>query len=159
MPLITSQSKEINASPEAVWSVITDIENAAKFISGIKAIEIVQQASDSTLVGLKWKETREFMGKDAVEVMWITNARAPEFYETRAESHGCVYLSRMELKATEKGTQLTMSFKCEAQTLGARVLWLLTGWMAKKSLCKVIEQDLPDIKSAVEKRAINNDKR
>jgi hypothetical protein len=32
-------------------------------------------------------------------------------------------------------------------------MWLLTGWMAKKSLCKVIDQDLADIKTAAEKSA------
>jgi hypothetical protein len=43
-----------------------------------------------------------------------------------------------------------MSFHCDPQTIVAKVMWVLTGWMAKKSLCKMIDQDLEDIKLAVE---------
>ena len=151
MALVTSQSTEIHAEPEAVWSVITDIHNAAKVISGIKDIEVLEEPAGPGIVGLKWKETREWLGKDAVEVMWITDADAPAFYETRAESHGAVYQSRMELEPTENGTHLTMLFNCQPVTLGAKIMWALTGWMAKKSLFKVIDQDLKDVKNAVER--------
>jgi len=150
MTLIASQSIDIVAAPEAVWAVIADIQNAVNVISGIKAIEIIEAAPGPTITGVKWRETREFMGRDAVEVMWITDSRSPSFYEARAESHGTVYVSRMELEPTQTGSRLTMKFNCQPETFGAKVMWLLTGWMAKKSLCKVIDQDLVDIKTAVE---------
>jgi hypothetical protein len=152
MTLIASESIEIVAAPEAVWAVIADIQNAVNVISGIKAIEILETAPGPTIAGLKWKETREMMGRDAVEVMWITDASSPTFYETRAESHGSIYASRMELEPPKAGTRLTMKFNCQPETFGAKTLWLLTGWMAKKSLCKVISQDLADIKAAVERQ-------
>ena len=150
MGLIARQSKEVVAAPEAVWSVVADIRNAASVISGIKEIEILETAAGPSMVGVKWKETREWMGRDAVEVMWITDACAPLFYETRAESHGSVYQSRLDLEPTPAGTRLTMQFNCQPSTLTAKVLWILTGWMAKKSLRKIIDQDLEDIKVAVE---------
>ncbi|NNC89978.1 MAG: SRPBCC family protein [Akkermansiaceae bacterium] len=150
MALIESQSTEIAAEAESVWNVITDIRHAANVISGIKEIQILEEAAGPHFVGLKWKETREWMGKDAVEVMWITDACAPTFYETRAESHGSVYQSRFELEPTECGTRLTMQFNCRPETIGARIMWILMGWMAKRSLRKVIAQDLKDVKSAVE---------
>jgi len=150
MALIAFDSIEVAATPEAVWTVITDILNSANVISGIKTIEILEVPSGPTITGVKWKETREFMGQDAVETMWITDAHEPSFYETRAESHGSVYISRMELEPTSKGTCLTMKFNCEPETFGAKTMWLLTGWMAKRSLSKVIGQDLADIKTAVE---------
>ncbi|MGI5309871.1 hypothetical protein [Rheinheimera sp. WS51] len=91
------------------------------------------------------------MGREAVEVMWITDAQAPLFYETRAENHGAIYISRMEISPSDFGCNLTMKFKAQPETLTAKLLWLLTGWMAKKSLTKVIAKDLSDIKAAVEK--------
>jgi hypothetical protein len=151
MALIACESTQIVAAPEAVWAVITDIQNAAGVISGIKAIEILETAPGPTITGLKWRETREWMGRDAVEVMWITDASSPSFYETRAESHGSIYTSRLELEPSSAGTRLTMKFDCQPQSSGARVMWLLTGWMAKKSLSKVISRDLADIKAAVER--------
>ncbi len=153
MAYFTSESIEIVAAPAAVWAVISDIQNAVNVISGIKAIEIIEAAPGPTITGMKWKETREFMGRDAVEVMCITDACSTSFYQTRAESHGAIYISRMQLEPTQTGTCLTMTFNAQPQTFGAKLMWLLTGWMAKKSLSKVIVQDLVDIKTAVEKRA------
>mgnify|MGYP003644478705 CR=1 FL=1 len=151
MDMQLSRSTEILASPKAVWAVVADIENAVAVVSGIKAVEILEAASGPSIAGLKWRETREWMGQDAVEVMWVTDACEASYYETRAESHGSIYTSRLELEATPTGTRLTMRFSSQPVSLGAKVLWVLTGWMAKKSLCKVIDQDLQDIKSAVEK--------
>ncbi len=146
-----SRSKEIAAAPEAVWAVVADIENAVETISGIKAVEILETASGPSIVGLKWRETREWLGRDAVEVMWVTDAREGSYYETRAESHGSIYTSRMELETTPRGTRLTMAFSSQPVTFGARMLWVLTGWMARNSLRKVIDQDLEDIGTAVVK--------
>jgi hypothetical protein len=142
---------EIDASPADVWSVVSDIEKADTRISGIKEIEILERATGPSIVGLKWRETREWMGKDAVEVMWVTDASEPSYYETRAESHGSIYTSRIELETTSTGTRLTMGFSGQPVTFSAKVLWALTGWMAKKALRNTIDQDLADIKGAVEK--------
>ncbi len=151
MKLITSRTKEIAAPPLAVWTVITDIESAADRISAIKEIAVLEPGGDESIVGLKWRETREWMGRDAVEVMWVTDAREAAYYETRAESHGSVYKSRLEVVETPSGSELSMTFYCRPETAGAKLMWLLTGWMAKKSLGKTIDQDLEDIKTAVEK--------
>ncbi len=142
---------KIEASLSDVWSAVSDIEKADSRISGIKEVEILERATGPSIVGLKWRETREWMGKDAVEVMWVTDASEPSYYETRAESHGSIYTSRIELETTSTGTRLTMGFSGQPVTFGAKVLWALTGWMAKKSLRKTIDQDLADIKGAVEK--------
>jgi hypothetical protein len=54
----------INASKASVWATITDIENAAKTVSGIDDIEIVEKPANG-LVGLRWRETRMLFGKPA----------------------------------------------------------------------------------------------
>jgi carbon monoxide dehydrogenase subunit G len=58
-----NRSIDINATKEHVWSYITNIENAGSWISGIKNVEILKPAKGPSIVGLKWKETGEFMGK------------------------------------------------------------------------------------------------
>ena len=147
-----TRSIEIEASLAEVWSFVSNIENADSWISGIKEVEILERATGPSILGLKWRETREWMGKDTVEVMWVTDASEPQYYETRAESHGSIYISRIELDRISTGTRLTMAFKGQPVTFGAKVLWALTGWMAKKALCKTIDQDLSDIRGAVEKQ-------
>ena len=145
-----SRDIEVNATPAAVWAYITNIKEASSWISGIKDIKVLEEAKGPSIVGLKWQETREFMGKDATEVMWITDATEPKFYQTRAESHGSIYVSRMEVEEQGSGSRLTMSFDGQPVTFTAKLLWALTGWMAKKALYKTIDQDLQDIKKAAE---------
>lgn len=150
MQLVARRATEIAAKRDSVWALVSDIQNAASVISGIKAIEILEDSGGSSIIGTKWRETREWMGRDAVEVMWVTDASAPSFYETRAESHGSIYTSRIELEQTPVGTRLTMCFGCEPRFFVAKVIWILTGWMAKKSIRKIIDQDIDDIRVAAE---------
>lgn len=145
------RATKIKATPKKVRDIVSDIEHAGEIISGIQKIEVLKQPKGKTIVGLKWKETREFMGKDAIEVMWITDAKKQSFYETRAESHGSIYISRIELEPTSTGTKLAMVFNAEPVTVTAKILWILTTWMAKKTLSKTIDQDLADIQKAAEK--------
>lgn len=142
-------SVEIAASPEEVWKVISDIENSANVISGILEIEVLEQGGED-LVGFKWKETRKCMGKVATEVIWITEAVANEFYETRAESHGCIYIARVAIEPKGEQSILSMSLSGEALTVLAKVMSALMGWLFKGACRKAMATDLGEIKAAVE---------
>ena len=137
-------------SPRAeVWKVITDIDHAAERISGIIELEVLERPAEG-LVGLKWRETREMFGKTATEEMWITEAVENGFYKTRAESHGSVYTAILAVSDEADGTLLRMSFDAQPQTMGAKVLSFLLGFMFKGATRKAIQQDPEDIKAAVE---------
>ena len=140
----------INGSREATWAAITDIENAAKFTSGIENIEVLEKPANG-LVGLKWRETRMLFGKPATADKWITDAGESEFYKTRAESDGFVFLSTMSISGNSGGITLTSSHDSQPQSVGARLMsipmTLLFKGVAKKALLK----DLNDIKVAVER--------
>ena len=100
---------EIAKLREDIWSAITDIENCARMISAIIDLEILNQPEEG-IVGLKWKETRLMFGKQASETMWITESVENEYYCTRAESHGSIYITRLSLSERGNNTLLTMSF-------------------------------------------------
>jgi carbon monoxide dehydrogenase subunit G len=139
----------IQAPRSAVWKRITDIEHAPQAIRGIEKVEILERPA-SGVVGLKWKETRTMFGKTATETMWITDAVEPEFYRTRAESHGAIYVARLELAERAGGTELTMRFSAESVTTSAKLMSTLMGWMFKGAVRKECGKDLSDIKAAVE---------
>lgn len=145
----TSVSVEINASTEKVWKAITDFEHCPSFISAIESLEILHKPDD-TLVGFKWKETRTMFGKEATETMWITDYTENEFYQTRAESHGSVYTSKMAVEPMGENSKLTMSFSGEAVSFFAKIMSALMSSMIKKSMDKALQQDLDDIKTYVE---------
>jgi len=134
---------------EDVWKVITNFKDCPTFIESIIKLEILEEPKD-TLIGFKWKETRVMFGKEATETMWITNYEVNKFYQTRAESHGSIYISKLSLEPTEDRTQLTMSFSAKAQTLIAKIMSSLMGFAIKGSMEKALMKDLNDIKSHLE---------
>lgn len=139
----------INGSRAAIWAAITDIENATKIMPGILKIEVLEKPA-SGLVGLKWRETRMLFGKPATADKWITDAVENEFYKTRAEDKGFVFLSTMRISESSGGMTLTSTHDSKPQGIAARIMSLpmfLFKGVAKKALL----QDLNDIKAAVEK--------
>ncbi|NNJ97060.1 MAG: SRPBCC family protein [Gammaproteobacteria bacterium] len=141
---------QIDKPREIVWKAITDIENAENMISGISAIHVLHKPEHG-LAGLKWEETRKMFGKSATETMWVTDAIENEYYDTRAESHGSVYLTRLSLRDRGSGTMLAMSFTGIPQTTGAKILSFLLAPLITKSIKKALLNDLRDIKTFTEK--------
>jgi len=141
---------EIAQPKNVVWAAITDIANCQAMISSILDIQIVEQPNEG-LVGLKWREKRQMFGKEAVETMWITDCVENEFYMTRAESHGSVYISKLSLREVADGTQLTMSFSAQAQSFPVKIIAACMGFFIKGSMKKALLKDLEDIKSFLEK--------
>lgn len=140
---------EIQASAEVIWNVITDIEGAANRLSGINKVEILHKPENG-LEGLKWKETRTLMGKEADETMWITESKAPVFYKTEAHNHGMIYTSEMFIEEKGDHSVLGMSFLGEPQTFGAKIMGAIMNVLMKKSMRKMIRKDLGELKSAIE---------
>lgn len=141
----------IDGSRAAVWSTMTDVENAPRIIRGIQAVEILERPA-AGLVGLKWRETRILFGKPAAVDKWITDAAENEFYATRAESDGSVFLSTMTISESNGVVTLSSSHVAEPQSSIARVLSIPMGLLFKGMATKALQQDLDDIKAAVERR-------
>ena len=140
----------INGSKAAVWGAITNIENAAVIITGIKNIEVLEKPA-SGLVGLRWRETRLLFGKPATAEKWITHAAENEFYKTRAEDNGFVFLSTMSISESSSGRiTLTSSHDSQPQGIVARLMSIPMVLFFKSVAKKALLQDLVDIKAAVE---------
>ncbi|MQA39733.1 SRPBCC family protein [Rugamonas aquatica] len=141
----------INASRAAVWATITDIENAAKTISGIDDIEIVEKPA-SGLVGLRWRETRMLFGKPATAEKWITEAVENETYTTKAESDGFVFLCIKRIAESSDGATLAETHISQPQGVVAKLMSIPMSLFFKGVAKKAVMQDLIDIKTAVEQR-------
>ena len=139
----------INGSRAAIWAAITNIENASETISGIKRIEVLEKPANG-LVGLKWRETRTLFGKPATVEKWITDAAENEFYKTRAEDGGFVYLTTKSISESGGGMTLAESHESRPQGTVARLLSIPMGLLLKGVVRKYLLQDLRDIKAAVE---------
>lgn len=138
----------INGSKAAIWAAITNIENAAKTISGIEKTEVVEKPANG-LVGLTWRETRMLFGKAATVEKWITDAAKNEFFKTRAEDGGFVFVTTMRISESNGGMTLTSCHETKPQGIVAR-LKSTPMFLFKGVIKKAILQDLNDIKAAVE---------
>ncbi len=141
----------INGSKAAIWAAITDIEHASETISGIENIEVLEKPATG-LVGLRWRETRMLFGKPATAEKWVTDAVENEFYKTRAEDNGFVFITTIRMSESSGGITLTSSHDSQPQGFAAKLMSLPMGLLFKGVAKKAILQDLNDIKSAVEQK-------
>ncbi|MBI3819465.1 MAG: hypothetical protein HY286_12285 [Planctomycetes bacterium] len=139
----------IDGSKAAIWAAITNIENAAEIISGIENIEVLEKPANG-LVGLKWRETRILFGKPASVEKWITDAAENEFYKTRAEDGGFVFLTTKRISESSGGMTLSEAHESKPQTMVAKLMSVTMLLLFKGVVKKALLQDLNDIKSAVE---------
>ena len=146
--MIVEAQVTINGSKAAIWAAISNIENASATISGIENIEVVEKPA-SGLVGLRWRETRMLFGKPATVEKWITDAAENEFYTTRAEDGGFVFITTMSISESSGGVTLTSSHDSKPQGIVAK-LKSLPMFLFKGVVKKAILQDLNDIKYVVE---------
>jgi hypothetical protein len=148
--MIVEARVTINGSKAAVWAAITDIENASKSISGIKNIEVLEKPA-AGLVGQRWRETRILFGKPATVEKWITEAVENEFYKTKAEDGGFVFLTTKSISESSGGIILTETHESKPQTIFAKFMSVTMLLLFKGVVKKALLQDLNDIKAAVEK--------
>ena len=148
--MIVGEQVTINGSKAAIWAAITNIENASKIISGLLNIEILEKPANG-LVGLKWRETRMLFGKPATVEKWITDAAENDFYKTRAEDGGFVFLTTKSISESSGGMTLTESHESKPQGFVATLMSIPMALFFKGVIRKALLQDLNDIKSAVEK--------
>ncbi|HEV8199751.1 MAG TPA: hypothetical protein VGS03_07000 [Candidatus Polarisedimenticolia bacterium] len=148
--MIVEAQVTIRGSRPALWAAITDIANASGAIKGIEKIEIVEKPALG-LVGLKWKETRLLFGKPATVEKRITKAVENEFYETRAEDGGFVFLTTLRISEDSGGLTLTGSHASEPQGVAASLMSIPMRLFFKGVVRKAALQDLNDIKAAVER--------
>jgi hypothetical protein len=149
--MIVEAQVTINGSKAAVWAAITNIENAAEIISGIEKIEILEKPAKG-LAGLKWAETRMLFGKPAAVEKWITDAAENEFFKTKAEDGGFVFVTTNRISEGSGGVTLTSSHDTQPQGFAAK-LQSIPMVLFKGVIKKALVQDLVDIKAEVERKS------
>ena len=149
--MIVEAQVTVNGSKAAIWAAITSIANASETISGIENIEVLEKPANG-LVGLRWRETRMLFGKPATAEKWITDAAENEFYKTRAEDGGFIFLTTKSISESSGGITLTESHESNPQGIVAKFLSIPMMFLFKGVAKKALLQDLNDIKSAVERK-------
>ncbi len=144
--MIVEAHVTINASKAAVWAATTDIEHFTQVLSGVEKIEVVHKPATS-LVGLRWKETRNLFGKEATIEKWITEAKENDYYTTRAEDSGFVFITTNRISGSDGSVTLSGIHETQPQGFAAKLKSLPMVFF-KGVIKKAILQDLNDIMKA-----------
>jgi hypothetical protein len=82
--------------------------------------------------------------------MWITESVPKEYYQTRAESCGAIYISRVYIVAEDDQNYLGMKFEGESSSFCSKVMTIAMGWLFVGQAKKAMLKDLNDLKVMAE---------
>lgn len=143
-------SKRIEAPLARVFAVFTELERATERIAGITRIEVLTPGPFR--VGTRWRETRVMFGKDATETLEVSALTSDESYTVRALSCGAEYVSEFRFEPDGLATLVEVELRCRPVKWWCYLLWPL-GRLMQGTLKKCIDQDLGDMKQAIEAEA------
>jgi carbon monoxide dehydrogenase subunit G len=145
-----SLTQHIQAPPEKVWSVITDIPGSAATLSGVDSVQLLTEGPYGE--GTRWKETRKMLGKSETVEMWVAEADQHRNTTVKAVQGGADYTTRFSLAPRDGGTELTLTFGAEVikPTLVSRLMMLLFGRMGMAATRKALTKDLAEIAAKAE---------
>jgi carbon monoxide dehydrogenase subunit G len=146
----TSLTQHIQASPETVWSVITDIPGSAATLSGVDSVQLLTDGPYGE--GTRWKETRKMLGRAETVEMWVADAEPHRTTTVKAVQGGADYTTRFSLTPRDGGTELALTFGAEVikPTAASRILMLLFGRMGMAATRKALTKDLAEIAAKAE---------
>jgi carbon monoxide dehydrogenase subunit G len=146
----TSLTQHVNASPEKVWAVISDIPGSAATLSGVESIQMVSEGPYGE--GTRWKETRSMMGRRETVEMWVSQTDPPRSTTVKALQGGADYTSRFTLAERDGGTDLTLTFGAEVlkPMVFSRIMMALFGRIGMSITRKALAKDLAEIAAKAE---------
>lgn len=140
-------SVSVNATPEKVFAIVSDVESSPDRIDWCEKVEIL---TDGPIrVGTKWRETRRVNNKQSVEVWEMTAFESPNFFSAYCDSQGYDVEWSMRVIPEGNSSRLTFDMTTKPRTCIGKLLtpleWLMSG------LCKrMIQKDLGKTKAFIE---------
>ena len=146
----TNLTQHIDARPDKVWAVISDIPGSAATLSGIQAVQMLSDGPYGE--GTRWKETRTMMGRAETVEMWVAEADPPRSTTVKAHQGGADYTTRFSLAERDGGTDLTLTFGADVvkPTLLSKVTMALFGKLGMSITRKALAKDLAEIAAKAE---------
>ncbi len=137
----------INAPPETVFRLATDITHWQDRIPGILRIEVLTPGP--VRIGTVFRETRIMFGREATEEMTVAELEPPRRFALTATNHGASYFTLHEFEHDGAGTRVVVTFEGRPLSLYA---WLFQplGWLMKGMLRRMLAADLASLKAACE---------
>ena len=142
--MIVSGTKELSASRETVWGVISEPSEMAKLMPGVESFEITDERhwTAKVKVPLGLGGLKMTMNFEKLE------ERPPEFSSMRAKGQGVGALMDMTTSFTlsEAGEGTSMAWEADVKIAGP------VGAMGQRVLQPIVNQQVSQVLEALEKR-------
>lgn len=140
-------STTVQAPPEHVFDIFTDLENAVDRVEGIIRMELLGDGPVGK--GTRWRETRIMFKKETTEEMWISAYDPPRSYTVQADSCGSDFFTTFTFTREGDGTKVDMEVRTKSRTIFAKLMSPL-GALFAGAMKKLMKKDLDDLKQVAE---------
>lgn len=146
-------SIEVSAPAADVWNIITDVRRSAEVVGAID--DVVMLADEAEFgIGTRWRETRTTAGEQSVVEMEVISINPGNSYVVEVEQRDIIYVTTISL--TPQGPdscRLAMTFTAEVAGLLPKLKSATMGRLSGKSIQQSLQQELVEIKAAVESQS------
>ena len=145
--------RRIQATPEAVWEVLTDLDHAVARLSQVT--ELHRITPDPYDVGTRWRETRRMLGSSESQELEVVESVPLRRTVTEAVDGGTTYRTTMVLESLDDAVATLVTATFSATTVGdqtglRRLALRVIGPLGLKLTEKSIRTELEDIAAAAE---------
>ena len=146
-------ARRVEASPAAVWEVLTDLEVAAERLTQVVELEILTPGPYE--VGTRWRETRRMLGRSETQEMTVVENDPERRTVTEAVDAGTRYRTEIGLAPLDGGRATQLSIRFLAWATGdpgrlQRLALTVVGPLARTLSEKTLRTELDDIAAAAQ---------
>lgn len=143
-----SMSTYISATPEEVFSVLTDPPKMAEWMNGVQSAE--WEAGSEARTGGRFDMKYKYGRKTSDIKMEIVAVSPGSLYEFKTVEGPYPVAAHYTIRPTDDGTTITYNQIAYSDSILSAVGFLLTGWFAKSMVRRVLRKDLEKLGAIVE---------
>jgi uncharacterized protein YndB with AHSA1/START domain len=148
--------RQIYASPEQVWSVLTNVGHSADTIRSVHNVEVLNEVDGGFGVGTRWREDRTLMGHKGTEELEVVEVEPPSHFAVQTLRDKDVVRMTYTLTPLDQGTRLSLTLVDDmtGRNPVSQLAWNLWGEVSLHSTRRMLAHDLDDVANAAETAAI-----
>lgn len=137
-------ARQIQAPVEEVFRTISDIRNFSKAVPEIVNIEFLSETKSG--VGTRFKETREFKGREVATVLEVTEYSENDHIRIVSDMQGTIWDSLFTVSENNGGCKLTLEMEARPYKFISKIMTpLMKGFVGK-----ALKRDMDAVKEYCE---------
>ncbi|NBC66667.1 MAG: hypothetical protein GVY07_13555 [Bacteroidetes bacterium] len=137
-------TRQIQAPADEVFEMISDIRNFKKAVTDIVDVKFLSEIKSG--VGTKFKEIREFKGRETATVLEVTQFVENDHVRIVSDTQGTIWDSLFTVLEKESGCKLTLEMEARPYKFLSKLMVPLMKGFVRKAL----EKDMDAVKDYCE---------